>query len=520
VSTSPATPTTSRARPAIAWIAAIAVVMAFAFLGSRGIWDPDEGRYTNVALNMLDSGDWLNPQRTDDTGHWTKPPLTYWLIAASVAAFGQNPWAARLPIALSYLACVYLVWRLGRRLLPGSESTAATIYATLLLPLGAAQLITTDFPLTALQTLAVTAFVEARFGQGRAYGWLALMWLAFALAFLTKGPPGLLPLLAIVVYQFLLPQPGGRRVLSISGLVIFVVVALPWFVAVTTRHAGLLDYFVGAEIAGRIASPDFGRHPEWYGWLQIYAPTLVLGSLPWTGTLWRWVRTLPADLRRWRDPAVRREQAPLLLLTVWVLVPLLVFCIARSRLPLYLLPLFGPLALLAARQRHRDGAARPLGAWLAGWVLLALVLKAAAAYWPTHKDASVWAAAIRERAPVPVTEIVFVEDMARYGIHLHLDAEVEKISLQPIDGPRFNPEYDEDLATELRESEGEPGAIWIAKSERLAQIRAAIDANGHVLEPLGTPFRGRTLFTVHRKGAAPAAAPGADPAAADRDGRQ
>ena len=81
------------------WIAVVAIVLAFGFLGTRGIWDPDEGRYTNVALNMLDSGDWLNPHRSDEVGHWTKPPLIYWTIAASVAMFGHNAWAARLSSA-------------------------------------------------------------------------------------------------------------------------------------------------------------------------------------------------------------------------------------------------------------------------------------------------------------------------------------------------------------------------------------------------------------------------------------
>ena len=85
------------------WLVSIACLLAFAFLGTRGVWDPDEGRYTNVALVMLDSGDWLSPMRNAETGHWTKPPMTYWLIAAIVATFGQTPWAARLPIALAYL---------------------------------------------------------------------------------------------------------------------------------------------------------------------------------------------------------------------------------------------------------------------------------------------------------------------------------------------------------------------------------------------------------------------------------
>ncbi|MEO6365992.1 MAG: glycosyltransferase family 39 protein, partial [Luteimonas sp.] len=100
------------------WIALLALVLAFGFLGTRGIWDPDEGRYTNVAINMLDSGDWLNPRRNEDIGHWTKPPLTYWAIASSVGAFGKNPWAARLPSALSYLLCIWLAWRIARRLAP------------------------------------------------------------------------------------------------------------------------------------------------------------------------------------------------------------------------------------------------------------------------------------------------------------------------------------------------------------------------------------------------------------------
>jgi 4-amino-4-deoxy-L-arabinose transferase-like glycosyltransferase len=108
-------------RPGVLWIAVLAIVLALGFLGTRGIWDPDEGRYTNVALNMLDSGDWLNPRRNDEVGHWTKPPLTYWAIAASVATAWTDPVSPRAcRPALSYLLCVWLAWRIARRLAPGS----------------------------------------------------------------------------------------------------------------------------------------------------------------------------------------------------------------------------------------------------------------------------------------------------------------------------------------------------------------------------------------------------------------
>lgn len=69
---------------------ALSLVLALAFQGSRGLWDPDEGRYSNVALQMVDSGDYLTPRRNVETMHVTKPPVTYWAIAASVNVFGRS----------------------------------------------------------------------------------------------------------------------------------------------------------------------------------------------------------------------------------------------------------------------------------------------------------------------------------------------------------------------------------------------------------------------------------------------
>ena len=477
------------------WIAALALVLALAFLGSRGIWDPDEGRYANVALNMLDSGDWLNPRRNDEVGHWTKPPLTYWTIAASSAVFGENVWAARLPIALSYLLCVWLAWHVGRRLAPGAEATAALAYATMLLPFGASQLITTDYVLAACQGLALWAFVEARFGAPRRpRAWIALMWVGFALAFITKGPPGLLPLLVILLFDQLMPGPHRHRVLQLSGIVLFVLLALPWYAAVIHGHPGLFKYFVGDEVVNRVTTNEFGRHGEWYGWLQIYAPTLLLGTLPWTPTLWRWLRGLPAAVRRWRDRDTRGAESGVLLLALSVLLPLLVFCLVRSRMPLYILPLFLPLAVLVARQRQDEGRALPRWPWFAAWTALLLALKLGSVLWPTHKNAAGWAAAIRARAPGQVHEVVFVEDMARYGLRLHLHAEVEKIALTPLPQSPFNPSYDELLDEEL--AEHEPGVVWICKQALWPRLQERIAARGYRTTVLGTPYRERVIFTV------------------------
>jgi len=480
-----------------AWVVALLCVLAFAFLGSRGIWDPDEGRYTNVALNMVDSGNWVDLKRNDEVGHWTKPPLTYWTIAASVSVFGRTPWAARLPMALAYLACALFAWQLARRLAPGAENLAALAFATMLLPFGASQLVTTDFVLAAFETAAMWAFVECRMGDGRhSRRWIWLMWAAFGLAFLTKGPPALVPLLVVFAYDVATARDRRASILSPVGLALFAIIAVPWFVVVSNRHPGLLAYFIGDEVVARVASDQFGRHGSWIGWAQVYIPTLVVGTMPWTFVVWRWLRDEARWLRRWRDRTTRSVDAPVLLLLLWILLPLLVFCLARSRLPLYILPLFVPLSLVVARRWLADAGSVPSGGRIIAWCALLVALKLGAAFWPTHKDASDWADAIRSRVPYQVEEVLFVEDMARYGLNMHLGAEIEKIVVDANAGAQFNPEYDESLAEEL--AEDVPGSVYVAKQERWDALRRRIENGSFRVTAHGTPYEGRVLFSVAR----------------------
>lgn len=479
------------------WIALLAVALAFGFLGLRGIWDPDEGRYTDVAVNMLDSGDWITPRRNDLTAHWSKPPLTYWAIAASIATFGRNPWASRLPSALAFLLCAWLAWRIARRIAPGSEDMAAIAFATMALPFGASHYITTDFLLAACEAVATWAFVESRFdAPARTRRWLLLMWIAFALAFLAKGPPGLLPLAAMLAFDRLQPREQRRRVFDPAGLALFVAIAGPWFVVVTHANPGLLRHLVGDQVVNRIATDQFGRFGTWYGWLQVYAPTLLLGTLPWTPTLLRWARRLPADARGWwRDPQRRAGERAWLFATLWLLLPLLVFCLSRSRMPLYLLPLFPALALLVAMQRRREGRGLPDRRAIAAWAALLLGMMAASASWPTHKDAGAWAQTIRERVPGRIDKLRFVDDMARYGLHVELGTQVEKLSLLPDPHPaRFNPVDDTDVAHAL--ATPDPDALWITKQAQWPKVRARFAALGYRAVAQGAPYYGRVLFRV------------------------
>ena len=81
-------------------VTAVAVLVAFSFQGTRGLYGTTEGRYAESAREMLETGHGLVPQ-LDYQPHWTKPPLSCWTIAGGMALLGVNEWGARLSGALA-----------------------------------------------------------------------------------------------------------------------------------------------------------------------------------------------------------------------------------------------------------------------------------------------------------------------------------------------------------------------------------------------------------------------------------
>lgn len=408
----------------------------FAFQGARGLWEPDEGRYTAVAMEMLRDGNWLQPSLHPEQPHWTKPPLTYWAIAASIAGLGRNEFAARFPSTLAFFLTTLLVYLLGRLFLAKRPWLAPLVYASFLLPAVASNIITTDGLLTLWETAALCAFAYATWGEKRsaASTWLVLMWAAFGIAFFTKGPPGLLPLAAIVAYRYW-PGSGAPRLRWRTGLLVMLAVALPWFLLVVAKHPALIDYFLVHEVYGRVVTGEHSRNSQWYKAFVIYLPVLLLGTLPWT--FWP-VRAVSRAVRalRWPPKAPQdRSQGQELFLLLWVLLPLVVFMVSSSRLPLYLLPLFVPLALLAARGLEASSFVwtrwRVAGVVL--WCLLLVALRLIAARVPTTKNAAPLARAIAALHVTPFSEVAFYGTDPVHSINLYLDKEVEDVSAATLD---------------------------------------------------------------------------------------
>jgi len=411
------------------------LLFGFAFLGSRGLLEPDEGRYTNVAAHMLRSGEYLVPALNDRTPHFTKPPLTYWAVAASTRLFGHDPWAARLPNGLAWLATVGCMVAIARRLGERSGARAGLVYGTLLLPYLAATIVTTDTLLAAFEALAVLGGI----GLWRAPGHGARLALGcgLGLALLTKGPVGLLPLLAMAVALWSLGEARVmKRWLHPLVLVPFLVIGGSWFAWLAVSRPDVLGALLRSELYERVVEGRFDRHPEWYGPLRIYLPALLLGTLPWSPLVLARPRSWAAPLQRgfWRE--LRARDPAGLFLFVWLLLPLGLLVMVRSRLPLYLLPSFAPAALLLARRVEAGALARePARAMLASWLLVLVATRALAAWLPLEAEPSELAQQLARQVQPAPRRIVFVDNTPLWGLGYTLDAEIEGATLRDRDDP-------------------------------------------------------------------------------------
>ncbi|TGE29269.1 ArnT family glycosyltransferase [Hymenobacter metallicola] len=305
-------------------------------LGSWGVLESSEARYAEISREMLADGDWLHP-RLLGIQHFHKPPVTYWLTAAGVALAGPTGSGVRLLAVLAVLLQVVLVFGLGRLLFGGNERhalAAAVVYGTFPVVLISALNVTTDAYLMTLELLA--AYGMLRYLQLGGWRWFYLFWLALGLAFLTKGPVGaVLPLMVVGGFYFRQPQP--RRPFTVHhllGPVLLLVVGLSWYLFLVAENKEFLDYFLWKQTAERFANADaFKRAKPWWFYLVL----VPVGSLPW-------VVALLTQLARTRWATVPRQWRNVLIF--WVLVPLVFFSLAKSKLLLYLLPIFPGLALL------------------------------------------------------------------------------------------------------------------------------------------------------------------------------
>jgi hypothetical protein len=223
-----------------------------------------------------------------------------------------------------------------------------------------------DALLTLFTSLSLMAFFEGcRSPAGQDRFWFLIAWAAMGLAFLTKGPIGaVVPLVAAFFYSLANRNfiATLKRVRPLHGLILFSALAAPWYVLVLIREGR--DFWQGfflSQNLGRFTDVVLGHGaPLWF-----YIPVLAVMAWPWFFfALPRLYIGLVGRGRKRRavDPNAEFE----FFLGVWLVSSLIVFSVAATKQPNYVLPAVPPLLFLSARwfDRWLDGReARTKTAW-------------------------------------------------------------------------------------------------------------------------------------------------------------
>lgn len=340
-------------------------------LGGRSLLHTDEGRYATLSLNILLSGDWITP-RLNGLLYFEKPALQYWIGATAFLLLGINEFTARLWPGLAGLLTVFAIGFTGWRLWGAQAGIRAlAIAAGTTWIIANSHFLTLDAGLGLFLTLVLCAMLLAErtgISARTQRNWVWCAWASMAGAVLSKGLVGVVIPCGVLVIVCLWQRDAGllRRMRWLSGTLIFLAIAAPWFVLVSLRNPAFAEFFFIHEHFARYLTNVHQREGAWW----YYLPLLLIGLLPWTSGL-PWLL-----LRR---PAAQpsRQHEALRLLLAWAGFVFIFFSISHSKLPSYILPMFPALALLLTeRLRHVASAtalrwhlAFPALLWMAALVL-------------------------------------------------------------------------------------------------------------------------------------------------------
>ena len=175
------------------WVVVLTAVLWFALLGYRDLADPDEGRYAEIAREILATGDWVT-MRLNGVEYFAKPPFQFWATAATFKLFGEGNGAARLSLSLLGFAGALWVGYVGRRLF-GKDAgfMAFAVLASSLLYVALGHILTPNMSVTVFMTFGIGALLLAqsrREEPAQVRRWMLFGWAALGLAILSKGLMG------------------------------------------------------------------------------------------------------------------------------------------------------------------------------------------------------------------------------------------------------------------------------------------------------------------------------------------
>lgn len=385
----------------------LAALLFFFALGNHQLQGSTEARVAGIAMQMHLDNDWVTP-RLFGQPFLEKPPLSLWLDAGAIRAFGGTPWAVRLASAFAGLFSVMLLYAMLRRFGRPREIawTAAILLATMASYWVNSRSVGEDALLALGVSMALLAFFQ---GHRRAtLGTAALFVGGIAIATLSKGVLGL-AMPGVVIFAYLLCtslldkrlKPGDwlrPGLLTLLGLIPLLI----WLLVLYQRggSAALAEVLLTNSI-GRFSGSfvEAGHYEPFY----YYLAKLPEAFLPWNILVY---------LGLWHFRKSLASNRYLLFFSLWLLAEFVMLSLASSKRTVYLMSLTPAAAVIAAEyaavlherlRQHTQGTGllgkvarqrRYLAIGLLGLIILAYL---AAAQWAAPR-------ADRKLSFLPLTE--------------------------------------------------------------------------------------------------------------------
>jgi len=340
-------------------------ILAFSLLP---LPDPSESRYASIASEMVNSGDYVMPQiwiKGKLIPFMSKPPFAFWMSALSIEVFGTNEFAVRLPSFVAGLLMLLLMYYILNRYKDKETAlTAVIITATSggYYLLSSAVLV--DIWLCFFSIGAIFlyfGFMKEKNQKKKKILSLGIF-LFLALGILTKGPVALIFFgLPVFTYTVLNADFSPlKKVTWFTGIPLFLLISLPWFILAEKHTPGYLHYFFINENFMRFVSPD--KSLDLYSAISHAVPKgtavayTLLVCLPWTlflplfysikkGKATALIEALKAEWKRIRTNLFKKEAFSLF--TSGLVSVTLFWCISSHLMPYYmvlLVPLFSVYA--------------------------------------------------------------------------------------------------------------------------------------------------------------------------------
>ena len=303
------------------------------------IWTPNESFYAESVREMFESGNFLDIKYNYEP-RYNKPPLTYWLIAASSYIFGLNEFGIRLPIVLLTIGSVWLTYLLGKRLYGEKGGIYSLMIMAVSVQLMAVkQYASPEIPLTFFFTLTLYWFIKG-YQEGRTK-YYYLSYIALGLTVLTKGYPYIVVVAGIIGLFILIDSNFNIRTTLKKasqiklhlGIPIVLIIGMSWVAYMYLTYGdGFWEIFQRETFDRAFTRNEKSLRPFFY--IEVISWTILPYSLAFFVVLAHYISS------------PKKIKSEIAFPFAWFIVMFLIFTAAKGKIPTYFIQAHPAMALM------------------------------------------------------------------------------------------------------------------------------------------------------------------------------